>query len=603
MPGDAGTPYLTVLDVAPASNPAAGRSLVPAFSPDIHDYYVRCAGRVNDLRVVMTASPGSTASLLRPTTSSPAPSQTLSAKVEESAAIVVVAARGKETSEYWVRCLPHDFPQIRVVRHPDAGVPPLGYYLLGDIAPTRGGSFAMAIDIHGVPVWYDLTVNGGGAIDVDFVFPDMISFAPLMAKTFASTSGSFELHSLTSTETSYVNSVGEPLDMHECQHLANGHFLVLTAPISTGVDLTGLGSYGPGSNLINCNVQEIDAKGSVVWRWAATDHFDAVKDSTHPRTYIVEGKPAVDAFHCNAIDVNGDGDLLISARFMDSLFLVSHVTGRVVWKIGGATYSKDGASYMNVINDPVGGFFRQHDARFLPNGRISVFDDETERADPARAIVLAYDVKAGTATVEWQYAGAMNSAAMGSFRILGDGSRVIGWGVGAAGGLAFTEVTEGGADVLDGYFDDGNASYRALKVPASELDLETLRNDVHPAAHRASGSRDAGADASGADSATVSSEGGPSRDAAPPVGCHVTSSMSNECSYRSTCSVDAGSVPGSCPAAGLFGCCVEMRTVDGGADALAATCYYSADAGQPASSQCDLEAYQGMPYVWQTYPP
>jgi hypothetical protein len=193
----------------------------------------------------------------------------------------------------------------------------------------------------------------------------------------------------------------------------------------------------------------------------------------------------LDPFHCNSVDVDPtSGNLLVSAREMSSIFDIEKATGRVLWKMGGAQASKDGAAYVPVA-DP---FALQHDARFQPDwsstaqggrGHISLFDDEVPgKPSPARAVV--YDVTVGaadgtpaTATVDWQRAGAGPSTAMGSFRILPDGSRVIGWGLLSGAGL--TEVDGAGDALLDVTFLDGDATYRAVKVPLGAFDLAALR--------------------------------------------------------------------------------------------------------------------------------
>jgi hypothetical protein len=65
---------------------------------------------------------------------------------------------------------------------------------------------------------------------------------------------------------------------------------------------------------------------------------------------------------------------------------------------------------------------------------------------------------------------------MGSFRILPDGSRTIGWGFGGElAGLVLTEVDVQGDDLLDLSFTK-SASYRAIKVPLSALDLGLMRS-------------------------------------------------------------------------------------------------------------------------------
>jgi hypothetical protein len=78
-----------------------------------------------------------------------------------------------------------------------------------------------------------------------------------------------------------------------------------------------------------------------------------------PGSTTADGGAVYDVFHCNSIDVDpANGDPLVSAREMDSVFYVDRPSGKVLWKMGGATASKDGATYV-AVSDP---FFRQHDA-------------------------------------------------------------------------------------------------------------------------------------------------------------------------------------------------------------------------------------------------
>jgi hypothetical protein len=588
MASDAGPSFAASLTVAPLA-------LTPAFSPDIHDYYVRCLAGTNTLNVTVTAADGATVALLQPVTTAPSASQTESVELLESQALVVGASNGSATGEYWVRCLPHDFPQLEMSAYPDAGTPTPGYYLLGDTSAATGeASYAMAVDVHGVPVWYSRTSNGNQPVNVESLTPNTISFVPYIYYTFAPTSWQYEVHDLTTAAVSFVEPVGEPLDLHELQLLSNGDYLVISDPIITGVDLTGLSTFGPNENVIGCDVQEVSPSGAVVWQWSAMAHFDPVKDSTWPQIASAAGAQIVDPFHCNSIDVASNGDLLISSRAMDSVFLVSKATGNVVWKMGGAQYTRDGATYLAVTGDPQTSFYRQHDARFLPNGQISLFDDATQMPGPARGVVYSYDVNAGTATHVWQYSGMVSSEAMGSFRIESDGSRIIGWGEGGEAQLAFTEVDANGNDLLDFKFTDGDESYRALKVPLTQLDLGLMRSSVSTLA-----SSDAG---------TIGPGGGTQPAPTSGTGCFELSGSgaSEECTYSAAdanCFLTGG-MPGDCPTSGLFGCCVQTVTSDAGISlAVSAVCYYDPTTGQAAASQCSFEGYEGQPTHWQTYAP
>ena len=64
---------------------------------------------------------------------------------------------------------------------------------------------------------------------------------------------------------------------------------------------------------------------------------------------------------------------------------------------------------------------------------------------------------------------------MGSFRILPDGSRVVGWGWITGNIPTFTEVDATGLALRDFTFPDGDVSYRSIKVPLTELDLGLMR--------------------------------------------------------------------------------------------------------------------------------
>ncbi len=535
-------PYLTSLDIVGTTEAGAGIALTPAFSPTVFDYYVRCASGTNPLRVTITASAGALSALTAPATSKPRAHQTVDVTVLENQAIVVAASAGKLTTEYWVRCLPSDFPPLKIVPQPGAPKPAPGYYLVGTAKPTGPNGYAMALDTHAVPVWYmharpplPGSTTGCAAGDVDNLLPNTITF-------FSNQDQPVEIFKLgPPLVQSSAAPMAEVMDSHELRVLKNGDFLVPSNPMKTGVDLTGLSlmegkktvSLGPKSNILNCNLVEFDpATGEVKWKWIGTDHLDAAKDTLEMQLSGDKGPgggPVLDAFHCNSIDVDSAGNLLVSARDMDSLFYIEKATGRILWKLGGSTYTKDDATYIPV-DDP---FYTQHDARFAPGwspctgGQITLFDDRTGHTGAARAIVMDVVVASTTpadggapdggptddaadgelpdapndagppdgpegdaapppacdagpppapsAKVSWRYPGLASSLSRGSFRISPDGSRVVGWGNNGVPGLLYSEVDDKGHDLVDVYFADGDVSYRAIKVPLDAFDIETLR--------------------------------------------------------------------------------------------------------------------------------
>ncbi len=495
--------YLTDLEVTAASDAGQPITLVPPFSPNVFDYYVRCASGGSQLLVTLSAAPGALGALIAPVKSPSRTRQTVTVGVLENQAIVATVTGGGNRNEYWVRCLPADFPPMNMVAHTDVGAVTPGYYLIGTALPMGVGGYAMALDRQGVPVWYvhprppiKGSTQGAAAGDVDNLIPNSISF-------FSGDGLPVEVYDLgPPLEETTAMPEGEVMDSHELRVLKNGNFLVPSNPLRTGVDLTGLSivingktvQLGSSSNILDCNLVEFDPKtGAVVWRWTGIDYFDPKRDTIEMQLADgtgPDGGPIIDAFHCNSIDVEPEtGDLLVSSRDMDSIFYVERKTGHVLWKLGGKEYTKNGATYVKV-DDP---FYAQHDARLMAGwspscggkGQITLFDDHTYHTGMARGIIM--DVVVGPsgspgcgsatpgANVTWQYQGPSSSLSRGSFRIQPDGSRVIGWGNLQTPQLVFTEVSSAGQDLLDFYFQDSDASYRAIKVPPETFDIHTLR--------------------------------------------------------------------------------------------------------------------------------
>ncbi len=340
---DGAPPTATTISVSPLT-------LTPPFSTRSHDYYVRCAEGRNTLEVSMTAAPGSTIALVQPFATGASTHETATVSVGADDLILVAITTDGGTAPYWIRCLPHDFPRLQMIQHPDAGTPTPGYYLVGNIVVVSGvKGYAMALDVDGVPIWYRRTMNGVGAADVDSIVSGTISFASAAQPSFAVDAGQFEIHDLVDGSTSHVAPVGMPFNPHELQALPNGDYVMIAV---------------------------------------------------------------VDPYHCNSIDLDMDGNLLVSARQMNSIFMVSKSTGAILWKMGGATFTRDGAPYIALENDPMNTFHGQHDARLLPEGGGSLFDDQTGHVGPARAVAYAIDADAGTASVVWQYAATESSASI-----------------------------------------------------------------------------------------------------------------------------------------------------------------------------------------------
>ncbi len=357
------------------------------------------------------------------------------------------------------------------------GTPTPGYYLLGSVFHSADDSgYAMVLDTNGTPVWYQpwTSFYDQGPYNVDALSHDDISYTRIttLSGHGDNPGGYYEIHHLDAGTVDTVQAVGSPTDLHEFRLLPNGDHMLLTYTPKTGVDLTGLEDYGPNSTIADCLIQEIGPTGNLVWQWRASDHIDPVKESTVP------GGDPIDVFHCNSIDVDTSGHVLLSTRNTDAVYEIDKATGHVVWKLGGTDYNLDGAQLIRIVGDPETAFDRQHDARFEPGGDISVFDDHYGEPGPARGVEYALHLDNSTATVAFQYQGPLDGYIMGNFRRFADGDSVIGWGLATgvpANPLALTEVDAAGNDVFDVTLGEGDASYRTVKVPRSTLNIQTLR--------------------------------------------------------------------------------------------------------------------------------
>jgi Arylsulfotransferase (ASST) len=424
-------------------------TLTPTFSTSISDYYVRCADGENALTLIVGYPTGETQS---PVTL--VPDQEISV-----------------SDQYWIRCLPSDFPVLTASAPPDAGAPTPGYYLVDSL------TYAMVLDVNGTPIWYG---RGSAVADVESLATDTISFVPNATLPYGyDDTVDFTLKSLDPLTTTTLTAVGSPTDVHELRLLPNGHYLLFTYPIETGVDLTGLETYGTNQTMADCAIQEIDGQNNLVWSWLASDHIDPVKESIEPEADTVNGATVIDVFHCNAIDVDSTGNLLLSARHTNAIFYIDRTSGTVTWKLGGAAYNKDSAQLLTTdTSDPEGSFSLQHDARFAAtSGHITMFDDHgaPTATGVARGVEYALDFTGLKATVVFEYLGIGPSLFEGSFRRYADGHSVIGWGSVAGDPRILTEVDQSGNDVLD-ISSSGGPSYRSVKVPLSQLNIALLRS-------------------------------------------------------------------------------------------------------------------------------
>jgi hypothetical protein len=447
----------------------SGLALTPAFSPTTTDYVLRCRPGINTVGMTLAGAGGTSirvGSLSGSRVSS-------SIQLVENQALVVEAPSptGAATTVYWIRCLPSDFPALSVQK---PGTPPPGWYLTGNVSSANGsGTYAMILDSNGTPVWYQKTA-GQGAIDVTPVAKNVAAWSSNPGPGFGIDPNAwFSVYDLTSRRTRPLRTRTRPLDFHELLPIPNGRYLLLATPLRPAMDLRALG-LGRNKTIVDCLVEEVTAAGRLVWTWRASDHI-SVAEVSHAFQWTVDRQPAYDVFHCNSIDREAAGDLLLSVRHTDAVYRIDGQSGRIVWKLGGNGTLGDHERHLKIRRDSENGFAGQHDARFEPHGGVSLYDNRTWGAGGARAIEYHVDARADTASLVWQYASpdGRHSAGTGSFRRYAAGSdNLITWGLGMP--TLFTEVGANGKLLMDAAFPDGEIAYRVVKAPPGTFDVDLL---------------------------------------------------------------------------------------------------------------------------------
>jgi hypothetical protein len=244
---------------------------------------------------------------------------------------------------------------------------------------------------------------------------------------------------------------GHTTDPHDLLLLPNGHAVLLALEPHT-VDMSTIVPDGGISTVLDVVIQELDASQNVVFEWRSIDHFE-ITDATHEDLT----SDAIDYVHPNSLEIDIDGNILMSSRHMDEVTKIDRQTGDIIWRMGGKH------NEFTFINDPIG-FSHQHDARRISNGNLMLFDNGNFHATPrSRVVEYRLDEPARTATLVWSYSHtpAVYSFAMGNAQRLPNGNTMIGWGAYPL----VTEVHADGSTAFEMKLPAGVFSYRSFRLP------------------------------------------------------------------------------------------------------------------------------------------
>lgn len=377
---------------------------------------------------------------------------------------------------------PSPVTRRRYRSRPDLTAPPVDVAApVGSVAPglvfiTPNNGLApdglLVTDNAGKPIWIRPDT---GSYAANFR-PAVFGGKPVLTWWEGAVNGGYGSGQLVIVDGSYTEilrmgaGAGRKADIHEFQITPQQTALLLT---DAGVAIPAGGSPPPWQNW-DCIVEEVDiATGAVLFEWHTADHISTdesvipppgaaaspaatsvpVARPTPGSSAAAPTVPVYDSVHANAIELDTDGNLLVSARNTSTIYKVDRSTGNILWRLGGKKSDfkmGDGAS-----------FGLQHDPRRHADGSLTVFDDGT--AGPSRGIVLDVDEVAMTANLVKAYPHPHGQFAMsqGNMQVLPNGNVFVGWG---STGYA-SEFTADGQVLFDADFSGSIQSYRCFRYP------------------------------------------------------------------------------------------------------------------------------------------
>jgi hypothetical protein len=261
---------------------------------------------------------------------------------------------------------------------------------------------------------------------------------------------------------------------------ADGHEFLITpwntalilAYKETTANLTSIG--GPADQeVLDGVVQEVDIRtGKVLFQWNSADH---VPYSQSEEPLPASASTPWDWFHINAVKLDTNGNLLISARDAWTTYEVDPRSGNIIWQLGGKDSSfKLQAAPGQSLNDAGDIFAWQHDPQPLGGGVYSFFDNEsagvantgagsTSQFPVSRVVKVKLDLRDHTATLlqSDDQPESLEASSQGNGQPLLGGGEFIGWG-----NLPYISEFSGNGQLLfNAEFPTGVNTYRAYLLP------------------------------------------------------------------------------------------------------------------------------------------
>ena len=397
--------------------------LTPSFSRAVPNYTTTCVG--SSIRLGASVLPATSVQI--GTAAAKKGSRTTVVKLAPSKRIIVKITEGGSTTTHSIRCTPTDFPKL-VSRGQMPGSVQLA--TIEDISGRIGNggksiAYAVIVDRFGVPIWWR-------KFDTSLVNFFTTSEGKL---AFGRSNGPLEFRDFTGRLVSSITPAGGKADAHEAIPAGGGNWYLGQHSGRSAIDLSGVG-LGKSENVYDSIITKTTPAGASLWSWNSATHF-STDELLLPQINVLTTGRYVDVAHINSFADDGQGGLIVSARNTSAVYRVNLSDGSIDWKLGGTPTAQS----LTVLGDTDIGLqhnlLGQHDARPLPDGTITIFDNGsstsrygTVETRSPRALRVRIDPLARTATVieVLRDSEITTSSCCGNARRFSDGSWLIAWG-------------------------------------------------------------------------------------------------------------------------------------------------------------------------------
>ena len=242
----------------------------------------------------------------------------------------------------------------------------LPHYTAGGPDPSPGyvvfaaGSYGVVIDNTGRVVWYHRFPIGLG---LSFAAHTMGRYvARLVTPSPADIEPWVELDPLGNTTRTLGCARDLQARFHDLLVEPDGGFWIMCDESRT-MDLAPFGGP-PRARVTGTVVQHLSATGALLFDWSPFDHFAITDVDPGERADSV-----VNWTHGNSLDIDTDGNLLVSFRNLNEITKIDVTTGRVVWRFGGRR------NQFALLDTPTPPFAHQHSVRAAGPGSILLLDN------------------------------------------------------------------------------------------------------------------------------------------------------------------------------------------------------------------------------------